>query len=66
MLAENVEIVMYESHEDDEAEDADEEQDDADDHKKDKKHPEEDEEVVFGGASPKHGVKPRLPGVPLL
>lgn len=59
MLAEDVNIVMYESHEDDEKKEDEDEHDD-------KEHPEEDEEVVFGGASPKHGVKPKLPGVPLL
>ena len=58
-MAEDVQIVMYESHEDDEKEEDDDEE-------KEEEHKEEDEEVVFGGASPMHGVKPKLQGVPLL
>ena len=63
VLAEDVQIAMYESHgkSDEEVEsDDDEEDDDKEDHK------EEDEEVVFGGTSPAHGIKPKLVGVPLL
>ena len=63
VLAEDVQIAMYESHgkSDEEVEsDDDEEEDDKKDHN------EEDEEVVFGGAIPAHGVKPKLVGVPLL
>ena len=62
VLAEDVQIAMYESHgkSDEEVESDDDEEDDKKDHK------EEDEEVVFGGASPAHSVKPKLVGVPLL
>lgn len=49
---------MYESHEDDEKEDEDEDED--------TDFEEDAEELVFGGASPKHGIKPKLQGVPLL
>jgi len=63
VLAEDVNIVMYESHGDEEEKHDDEEDDD----EKDKKgEEEEDEETIFGGASPAHGVKPKLQGVPLL
>lgn len=60
VLAEDVTIVMYESHEDDEKEEDETEEGASSDHK------EEDEEIIYGGASPKHGVKPKLQGVPLL
>lgn len=53
---------MYESHEDDEKKEDEGEKDE--DEKEE--HEEDAEEVVFGGASPKHGVKPKLPGVPVL
>tara|TARA_S200002703_G_scaffold140154_1_gene131248 strand:- start:5053 stop:5241 length:189 start_codon:yes stop_codon:yes gene_type:complete len=61
VLAEDVQITMYESHGK-----SDEEEADDDDEKDDEDHKEEDEEVVFGGSSPAHGVKPKLEGIPLL
>jgi len=49
---------MYEAHGDEEEK--------AKEDKEDEEHDEEDaEEVAFGGSSPKHGVKPKLEGVPL-
>ena len=66
VLAEDANIVMYESHGDEEEKHDEEEDDDEKDKKAKKDEEEEDEETIFGGASPAHGVKPRLQGVPLL
>jgi len=78
VLAEDVQITMYESHKSDEEVETDAEKkkrekgalkDDKDhikalekDEEDDKK--DEDEETIFGGISPAHGVKPKLMGVP--
>jgi len=59
LLAEDVEIVMYEAHGDEE------EKVDKKDEEKEEEDKDEDEETLSESKSPKHGSRPKLIGVPI-
>lgn len=60
LLAEDVEVVMYEAHGDEE------EKSDKEDEEKEEEDKDEDEETLSESKSPKHGSRPKLIGVPIL